>query len=501
MTTNSKRHPLLNWGIFIATVVVVFLLGILASSILERRAEAAYVNVPKKEIKQFDPRNEVWGENYPREFQSYYQTADTTFQSKYNGNTMIDMLEVDPRLVVLWAGYGFSKDYNQGRGHYYAVSDLQKSLRTGAPKTKTDGPMPATCMTCKSPDVPRLMNERGVAQFYTGKWAGLGAEVVNPIGCADCHDAETMNLRISRPALVEAFERLGKDITKASHQEMRSLVCAQCHVEYYFNKETAPGAAYLTFPWDNGFSAEAMEEYYDEAEFSDWTHAISKAPMLKAQHPGYEVYMTGIHAQRGVSCADCHMPYKSEGGQKFTDHKMQSPLNNIANSCQVCHREEEGTLLANVYERQDKIIENRDKLEELVVRAHVEAKKAWDLGATEAQMKDILMGIRHAQWRWDYAAASHGGSFHSPVETGRVITTGVDIAQETRIKLARLLADLGHNEEVPYPDISTKAKAQEFIGLDMNKLNADKQEFLRTVLPEWNKEAEQREATYDIAPQ
>jgi nitrite reductase (cytochrome c-552) len=500
MTTKSKsgKSPFLNWGIFIATIVVVFLLGLLASSILERRAEAAYVNVPKNEIKQFDPRNEVWGENYPREFQSYYQTADTTFQSKYNGNTTIDMLEVDPRLVVLWAGYGFSKDYKQGRGHYYAIQDVQQTLRTGAPKSKTDGPMPSTCMTCKSPDVPRLMNEKGVAAFYTGQWARLGAEVVNPIGCGDCHDAKTMNLRISRPALVEAFERQGKDITKASHQEMRSLVCAQCHVEYYFDKKTVEGANYLTFPWDNGYSAEAMEEYYDNIEFADWTHSMSKAPMLKAQHPGYETYMTGIHAQRGVSCADCHMPYKSEGGQKFTDHKMQSPLNNIANSCQVCHREEAGTLMANVYERQDKIIQNRDKLEELVVRAHVEAKKAWDLGATDTQMKDILQGIRHAQWRWDYAAASHGGSFHSPIEIGRVITTGITIAQETRIQLARLLANLGHNHEVPYPDITTKAKAQEYIGLDMDKLNSEKQEFLKTIVPQWEKEAAEREKTYDI---
>ncbi len=501
MSSNLKiteKRPWLAWFLFLATIVVVFVLGLLASSIVERRAEAAYVNVPKTEIKRFEPRNEVWGQNYPREFQSYYGTADTTFRSKYNGNTMIDMLEVDPRLVVLWAGYGFSKDYNQGRGHFYAVKDVQNTLRTGAPTSKTDGPMPATCMTCKSPDVPRLMNKIGVAQFYTGKWAGLGAEVVNPIGCADCHDEKTMNLTITRPALVEAFERMGKDISKASHQEMRSLVCAQCHVEYYFDKNVAEGANYLTFPWDNGFSAEAMEEYYDNIEFSDWTHAISKAPMLKAQHPGYETYLTGIHAQRGVSCADCHMPYKSEGGQKFTDHKMQSPLNNIANSCQVCHRQEAATLMANVYERQDKIIENRDKLEELIVRAHVEAKKAWDLGASDAQMKDILMGIRHAQWRWDYAAASHGGSFHSPIELGRVITTGITVAQETRIKMARLFADLGFNGEVPYPDISTKAKAQEFIGLDTNKLNSDKKEFIKNVLPEWMKEAEEREKTYDV---
>ncbi|WP_167618581.1 ammonia-forming cytochrome c nitrite reductase [Maribellus sediminis] len=497
----TEKRPWLAWVLFLTTVVVVFLLGLLASSIVERRTEAAYVNVPKAEIGKFEPRNEVWGQNYPREFQSYYGTADTSYRSKYNGNAMIDMLEVDPRLVVLWAGYGFSKDYNQGRGHYYSITDVQNTLRTGAPKKPSEGPMPATCMTCKSPDVPRLMNERGVAQFYTGSWAGLGAEVVNPIGCADCHDNETMNLTITRPALVEAFERMGKDITKASHQEMRSLVCAQCHVEYYFDKKKVEGAQYLTFPWDNGFSVEAMEEYYDNIEFSDWTHGLSKAPMLKAQHPGYEIYMTGIHAQRGVSCADCHMPYKSEGGQKFTDHHMQSPMNNIANSCQVCHREEAGTLLANVYERQDKIIESRDKLEELLVRAHVEAKKAWDLGASEAQMQEILMGIRHAQWRWDYAAASHGGSFHSPIEVGRVISTGITIAQDTRIELARLLADLGFNKEIPYPDIATKAKAQEFIGLDMKKLNEDKKDFLKTIVPQWMKEAAEREKTYDAVVQ
>lgn len=494
----TEKRPWLAWILFVATVIVVFILGLLASSIVERRTEAAYVNVPRNEISPFEPRNEVWGQNYPREFQSYYGTADSTFRSKYNGNAMIDMLEVDPRLVVLWAGYGFAKDYNQGRGHFYAVTDLQKTLRTGAPKTAKDGPMPSTCMTCKSPDVPRLMNQKGVAAFYTGTWAELGPEVANPIGCADCHDAKTMNLTITRPALIEAFNRMGKDIKKVSHQEMRSLVCAQCHVEYYFDKTVAEGANYLTFPWDNGLTAEGMEEYYDNREFSDWTHAISKAPMLKAQHPGYEMYLTGIHAQRGVSCADCHMPYKSEGGQKFTDHKMQSPLNNIANSCQVCHREEAGTLMANVYERQDKIIENRDKLEELLVQAHVEAGKAWELGATEQQMKDILTGIRHAQWRWDYVAASHGGSFHSPIESGRILSTGITIVQETRIKLARLFASLGFNGEVPYPDISTKEKAQKFVGLDMEKLNAEKKEFIETVLPVWKKQAGEREKTYDL---
>lgn len=492
-----EKRPWVAWLLFLATMLVVFLLGLLASSITERRAEAVFVNTPTQDIAEFEPRNEIWGKDYPREYQSYSQTSDTSFRSKYNGGAMIDMLEVDPRLVVLWAGYGFAKDYNQGRGHYYAIEDLRNTLRTGAPTSDKDGPMPSTCWTCKGPDVPRVMNEEGVAEYYKGKWSRLGSEIVNPIGCADCHDPETMNLRITRPALVEAFDRMGKDVKKASHQEMRSLVCAQCHVEYYFDKKKVKGAAYLTFPWDNGMSVEAMEEYYDNIDFKDWTHKLSRAPMLKAQHPGYEVHLTGIHAQRGVSCADCHMPYKSEGGQKFTDHKIQSPLNNVANSCQVCHREETAKLVADVYERQDKIIENRDKLEELIVRAHVEAKKAWDLGAKESQMKDILKGIRHSQWRWDYAAASHGGSFHSPVEISRVIATGIDIAQETRIKLSRVLAQLGHNREVPYPDISTKAKAQKYIGLPVEKLKKDKERFLKTLVPQWDKTAEEREAKWD----
>ncbi len=482
--------------LFIVTIVVVFLLGLLASSVINRKSEAKYQFVPQVNISENEPRNAEWGKNYPKEYQSFLQTADTSFTTYQGGSSMRDMLEEDPNFVVLWAGYGFSKDYNQGRGHFYAIEDVHNSLRTGAPANKEDGPMPATCWACKGPDVPRLMNEKGVAEFYSGTWAENVSEVVNPIGCADCHDPNNMKLRITRPALVEAFDAMGKDINKATHQEMRSLVCAQCHAEYYFDTDRpgSEGVPYLTFPWKDGMSAEAMEKYYDDIAFSDWTHQISKAPMLKAQHPGYETYMTGVHADRGVSCADCHMPYKSEGGQKFTDHHLQSPLNNVANSCQVCHRIDADKLIANVFDRQKKATETRLKLEDILVKSHIEAGRAWELGATEEQMKDILMDIRHAQWRWDYSAASHGATFHSPVEIARVLGSGLAEAQEARVKLARVLASLGHNEPVPMPDISTKAKAQEYIGLDMEKLTKEKEGFKKNQLPKWLEEARNREA-------
>lgn len=498
MERKNKRKPWVNWLLFIATVVVVFLLGLLASSIVERRAEQEYVYKPKVEISQWEPRNDLWGINFPRQYQSFMKTSQTDFRSKYNGNVMIDMLEEYPRMVVLWAGYSFSKDYTQARGHYYAVEDIRETLRTGAPEGPDDGPMPTTCWTCKSPDVPRLMNEIGIAEFYRGRWGRFGDEIHNPIGCADCHDAETMNLRISRPALIEAFERTGRDINAVSHQEMRSLVCAQCHVEYYFNKNIAEGSEYLMFPWDKGLNAEEMEAYYDEMGFSDWTHPLSRAPMIKAQHPGYEIYLTGVHAERGVSCADCHMPYISEGGQKFTSHHIRSPLDNVSTSCQVCHREETGQLIKDVYSRQDKVIENRIRLEVLLVSAHVEAGKAWELGATGQQMQDILTDIRHAQWRWDYAAAGHGSSIHSPVEMLRLIGTAIKIAQDARVKLARVLASFGYNKEVPYPDISTKEKAQEFIGLPMEELRQEKEKFLNTLVPQWERGAEKREENWEV---
>jgi len=290
-----------------------------------------------------------------------------------------------------------------------------------------------------------------------------------------------MDLQITRPALLEAFSRNGKDLSKVTQQEMRSLVCAQCHVEYYFKGE----GKYLTFPWDKGMDVDNIEKYYDAIEFSDWTHSISKAKMIKAQHPDYEVYSMGIHAQRGLACADCHMPYKSEGGVKFTDHHIQSPLNNISNTCQVCHRESEAELLRTVYERQDKIAEQKRVLEKLLVKAHYEAKAAWDNGATDSEMKPALTEIRHAQWRWDFAAASHGAAFHAPIEVMRIIATGIEKAQQARLILLKILAKKGIIEDVAIPDIRTKANAQKAIGLNMPALEKEKQVFLEKLKTNW----------------
>jgi len=157
----------------------------------------------------------------------------------------------------------------------------------------------------------------------------------HPVSCIDCHDPDTMSIRVTRPGFVLGIQRLARSDEPvphlpsiedwresnrsepydpqewASRQEMRSFVCGQCHVEYYCaNKMT------LTFPWGHGLKVEQIEQFWDETDFPDgsdfydYEHGETGAPVYKAQHPEFELWSQGIHARSGVSCADCHMPYE-----------------------------------------------------------------------------------------------------------------------------------------------------------------------------------------------
>ncbi|MDR0563327.1 MAG: ammonia-forming cytochrome c nitrite reductase subunit c552 [Azoarcus sp.] len=533
-----KRNPAIGWLFLLVVVAVVFVLGLLAAAITERRAETATLfNNKKVEItERFDSHNDKWGENYPREYNTWMQTQKMDFKSKYLGNAPEDVLESRPNMVVLWAGYAFSRDYSAPRGHWYTLIDMRRSLRTGAPgapgATNDKDLQPGTCWTCKSPDVPRVMSEKGkgtsdaqmragAAEYYKDKWSAFGAEIVNPLGCADCHNPATMDLAINRPALKEVFERRGEgkvkfaaegpnplsfenaeagwNVDNASPQDKRSLVCAQCHVEYFFKGD----GKYLTFPWDKGFTVEDMEKYYDTLldtegkPYKDWVHALSKTPMLKAQHPDYELWLLGTHGKRGVSCADCHMPYKSEGGIKYTNHQIMSPLQNIAGTCQTCHRDSEEKLKSYVYDNQDKVNEIRDRVEPELAKAHIMVKALLDANAaTDDELKNIRQLIREAGWRWDYGVASHGASFHAPVETARILARALDKSLLAQLELQKLCDAKG--VKVAFPPLTkkgenpnwNKATAQAYIGLKMDVLRADKEKFIAEILPAWLKKAQ-----------
>ena len=481
------KKPTILTIVAVAAIIPLFLLGL---SINENLAAQEAINaVPK--IAKLESRSAEWGKHFPREYDSYLATKKS--------DKIDDVLKKDPALIVMWAGYGFSKDYNAPRGHAYALEDNINTLRTADPVDSNSGPMPTACWTCKSPDVPRLIEQKGELDFYTGKWARFGSEVVNPIGCADCHDNETMKLTVTRDYLKRGLDAEGSlKYADASHQQMRSLVCAQCHAEYYFKatewtdangeKKTA---SVVTLPWDNGFSAEAMEAYYDQINFADWTHPLSKTKMLKAQHPEYETYVTGIHGQNGVACADCHMPYVREGGVKYSSHNVRSPLENMANTCLNCHGKSEKEFKAIVDRKLERKNEMSHTAMSVLAQAHLEAAKAWELGASEEEMQPALQDIRHGQWRWDLSIASHGSFFHAPEETLRVLGSAINKAQDARIKLRLILAKYNAGDYV-VPDFSSKEKAQAVINMPFDKLVEDKMQFLNGLRQGWIKQAKDK---------
>lgn len=471
------------------SLVAIVSMGLLASNINEREKERVALNkTAHSQGIEGKAMSEEWARYYPRQFDSWKKTKES--------DNITDMLKEKPALMVAWAGYPFSQDYNAPRGHYYAVQDNINTLRTGAPVDGKTGPLPTACWTCKSPDVPRIIEQDGELEYFTGKWAKYGDEIVNTIGCYNCHDDKTAELKSKVPYLDRALVAAGfKTFAESTHQEKRSLVCAQCHVEYYFKKTewkddkgVDKTAMVVTLPWAKGISVEQMEAYYDEINFADWTHGISKTPMLKAQHPDWELYKTGIHGQKGVSCADCHMPYTQEGAVKYSDHKIGNPLDNMDKSCMNCHRESEQKLKDIVKQK----FERKEFLQDIafdnIGKAHLETGKAMELGATDAELKEIRTHIRHAQWRADMAIAGHGSFFHAPEEVLRLLASGNEEAQKARIKLVKVLAKYGATDYIA-PDFDTKEKAQKLAKVDMEALVAEKLKFKQTLEQEWKKQA------------
>lgn len=465
-TTSAGPLPL--WAgaaVLVSAAGAVLVIGLLAVSIMERRWEAQRPTMVATPIAEWEPDNAVWGQSYPRQYESYLRTRVTDTKTKFGGADPRDYLEEDPYQVILFAGYGFSKEYLQARGHYHAAHDVRESARIATPFQA------GTCWSCKSTDVPRLMNRMGVKEFYAANFHDLADEVKHPIGCQDCHDPETLRLRITRPALREAFAAMGRDIDEATHQEMRSLTCTQCHAEYYFKTDESAGLKnYLVFPWAKGTTADEMLAYYDAIDFADYVHPISGVRVVKAQHPDYEVYLTGVHSFRNVACADCHMPYRTEGGVKFTDHHVQSPLLNIANSCAVCHRWSEEDVRTRVEGMQAKVSDAMVQAEEALVHAHFDVAAAKQAGASDDDLKAARSLIRGAQFRWDYVSATNGMGFHSPQESMRLLGEAANQAQQARVDAARLLGRLGVTAPPRYPDVSTRQKAwdvaQSFVDAD-----------------------------------
>ena len=413
---------------FVVGALVMAGLGALLVSIQGRKDEAAQYPLKVVEISDTELDPAVWGKDFPREYDSFKKTEDTTISTTYGGSVKFSKLEKDPKLVRLWAGYPFSVDYNKARGHYYALIDQK------ATKRQEVVAQPGACANCHAAEAQQLIASMGWEKFSITPYKQIQDQLHFGTSCADCHDPQTMDLRITRPAFANAMKARGIDLSQATRQEMRTYVCAQCHVEYYF----AGDNKLLTFPWTKGLEIENIEKYYDEIGFKDWVHKDSGAPMLKMQHPEFEMWSSGIHAKSGVTCADCHMPYVREGAIKVSDHWVRSPLTDLSRACQTCHRQSEAELKSRVLDIQNKTHDLIDKTESAIVDAIDVIAAAQKSGATDAELAKARDFHRKASMRWDFVSSENSMGFHSPQEAARILAEAINYARQAQVEALRV---------------------------------------------------------------
>ncbi len=392
---------------------------------------------PLVKIAAMEPDSSLWGLNFPNQYDSLMQTKDNNTDTTYAGSSQFSWLERDPRQVILFAGYPFSKDYNDDRGHINMLEDVRATKRLNLDDSDPKH-TPATCYSCKSSDNPGLWAELGMEAYDAMSFNEMTPNINNTIGCANCHEAETMRLIVTNPALEEAFERQGKDWTTFTRQEMRTVVCANCHVEYYFKGD----GKYLTFPWDNGTDVESIIEYYEEIGFKDWAYPETDTPMLKAQHPEYEFFTAGsTHYEAGVSCADCHMPYVRDGASKYSSHDVHSPLLNPEQSCGQCHTDTNYVInrVANI---QEQVATTKIDTEDAIIDAVTAIKAAVAAGNADTALLDEARKLhREAQFMWDIVSAENSTGFHNPEYALDTLAKSSNLARQAQMLAAQSIGD------------------------------------------------------------
>jgi nitrite reductase (cytochrome c-552) len=413
----------------LAGIALIGALALLLININQRQREArdTFVEVVRLTEDTVEPAE--WGRNFPREYDGFQRTRDMQ-ATKYGGSVFFSHLEKDPRLKRIFAGYSFGLEYNKARGHAWSLQDQDNSRRV------KERPQPGSCLQCHASILPAY-RKAGSGDLLKGfeivsamPYHEARKLVDHTIACLDCHDPATMQLRVTRPAFLYAIKALKKSQgienydpnRTASRQEMRTYVCAQCHVEYYFAGEHE----IVTYPWAQGLKMDQIEAYYDRISFSDWKHGETGAPVLKAQHPEFETYSQGIHARSGVACADCHMPYLRQGAIKISDHNVRSPLLSIERSCLTCHPFPAAEMKARVEAIQDRHAVLLSRAEDALVALIDDLKRG---GAPEA----ALQLQRKAQWRVDFVNAENSMGFHAPQESARILAEAIDYARQGQL--------------------------------------------------------------------
>lgn len=435
----------------VVSAVAVFAVTALLINIFERKQEAKnpYYRVVELNDTIADPA--TWGKDFPMQYDLYKRTIDMQ-HTKYGGSEALphsptdadprsvvsrSKLQEDPRLKLMWAGYAFSIDYRERRGHAYMLDDQTFTERQKANP-------PGACLNCHASMVT-VYNQLGGGDMMKGfevvnhmKYPEARQYAKHPVACIDCHEPKTMQLRVTRPAFIQGIRAFkakqgvqNYDVNaQATRQEMRSYVCAQCHVTYYFKGPEKT----LTFPWEKGLHVEEIIADEDQGMVKEWEHPDTGAGLIKPRHPEFEVWSQGVHARSGVACADCHMPYTRMGGLKISDHQVNSPLLKINRSCQTCHHFTEQELRARVEDIQDNFFNLRNTAMDALVDLINDIKASKDHAAPE-RLAQAREAQRHAQFMIDFIVSENSMGFHAPQEAMRILGDAINTCRNGQLAL------------------------------------------------------------------
>ncbi|QSV47063.1 ammonia-forming cytochrome c nitrite reductase subunit c552 [Geobacter benzoatilyticus] len=400
-----------------------------------------------------------WGKDYPLQYGLWKKTGESTPAglSKYkkgNDGERIDKLDEYPFLALLYNGWGMGVEYTEPRGHLHMIED---QLEIDPSRYKAGG----TCLTCKTPYAPVLQQRMG-KDYFSKPYKEVLAQIPKEhqtlgVACIDCHNNRDMSLKYSRGfTLGKALDQLGVDQSKLSQQDMRSLVCAQCHVTYSIPKDADMKSTGVFFPWQGskwgGITIEnIIKQLRNNPPSGEWTQSVTGFKMAFIRHPEFEFFSNNsVHWQAGVSCADCHMPSTTAGNQQVTDHRIMSPLKNDLGACRQCHSESPEQLREKVYSIQDKTMSRFIRTgyaTATVAKLFEMANKAQAAGRQIDQ--NLYAKARdhyeEAFYRVVFISAENSTGFHNPAEALRILADAAGHAGKADGLLRQALAGAGVN--------------------------------------------------------
>ena len=329
-----------------------------------------------------------WQEEYPEIYASFVANEENSI--------VFDHVEEYPMISVVYEGMAFNKYYNAARAHSYSLEDVQA---TGRPHAL------ANCLTCKSADYTAIVNANGLSA-YTQDFTATAETLEEGISCYNCHGNDVTTVTVTHQYLADA---LGED----SGIDAAMQTCGQCHVEYYFDKETKA----VTLPYNSIEEAnpDSILAYFNAMGFADYTNPRTGTQQIKVQHPEFETY-TGegsIHAGQ-FTCADCHMGTETAAdGTTYTSHTWTSPLDNpelVQQNCASCHSDLTAFVEGIQEKAEDRVYSIGYDLEELTnkLAAAVEGGEY-----SEDELNAIRALNRDAQFYWDFVFVENSEGAHN----------------------------------------------------------------------------------------